>query len=196
MSEDSNTPSTSNDEMPVADALELMRAMNRARRAARAKNPTGPKFRQGPLPDVVIPSEDPIEDIRRSIAKLVAWTSAVVTPKVNPTASEPPPHTTPAPRADGPEPGRWVWWNDQRYQVPRGTVYALIAYMWDRETASYDSLDGPVFDTPSDGTVRSYVNKVNNVLTGIGIPWKLCSDSRGRIVTKETRHNPQPGAQA
>ncbi len=86
---------------------------------------------------------------------------------------------------DGPEGGRWVWWNNQRHGVPEGNVYRMIAYMWDRDSASYDDLIGPVFDDPVDPqTIRSCANKVKNALLPTGVPWRLKTDSVNRFITK------------
>lgn len=87
---------------------------------------------------------------------------------------------------DGPEGGRWVWWKNQRLDVPQGNVYRMIAYMWHRNSASYDDLVGPVFDNSVDPqTVRSLANKVKNALKRIGVPWRLKTDSTNRYITKE-----------
>jgi hypothetical protein len=91
-----------------------------------------------------------------------------------------------APHADGPEGGRWVWWNNKRSKVPRGIVYRLLEHMWDRDSAHYDDLiAAEVFDTAvMPGTVRSYANKVNNALP-TGFPWRLSADSGSRQLTKD-----------
>jgi hypothetical protein len=89
--------------------------------------------------------------------------------------------------ADGPEAGCWLRWKNQRHDVPKGVVYRLIEYMWKRDSASYDELDGPVFEggdvLPS--TVRGRVSDVNKVLKKIGIPWKLKTDATSRHLTKK-----------
>jgi hypothetical protein len=86
---------------------------------------------------------------------------------------------------DGPEGGRWVWWNNKRYDVPQGTVYRLLEHMWGRDSASYDSLeDAKVIESAvAPQTVRSYANKANNALP-VGFPWRLATDSNARQLTK------------
>jgi hypothetical protein len=87
---------------------------------------------------------------------------------------------------DGLEGGCWLWWKGQRHDVPKGVVYRLLAHMWNRDSASYDSLDGPVFEGGFlPGTLRGRVSEVNKVLKRILIPWKLATDSDNRILTKQ-----------
>ncbi len=88
------------------------------------------------------------------------------------------------PQTDGPEGGRWVWWKNERHDVPTGNVYRMIEFMWDRHSASYDDLIGPVFDDPVEPqTIRSCANKVKNALP-TGFPWRLSTDSESRQLTK------------
>jgi hypothetical protein len=86
---------------------------------------------------------------------------------------------------DGPEGGRWLWWKNKRHKVPKGTVYRLLAHMWGRDSASYDSLvKDEVFDSAvAPQTVRSYANKANNALPR-GFPWRLSADSVNRQLTR------------
>jgi hypothetical protein len=87
---------------------------------------------------------------------------------------------------DGVEGGRWIWWKDKRYDVPEGTVYRMIEYMWDRDSASYDELFGSVFDEPVEPqTIRSTAHKVKATLLKIGIPWCLRTDATNRFITKK-----------
>jgi hypothetical protein len=91
------------------------------------------------------------------------------------------------PKADGPEGGRWLWWKGKRYDIPTGNVYRLLEFMWNRDSASYDALSGPVFDSPVEpGTIRSYANKAHNALKAAGVPWRLKTDSVNRYLTKIT----------
>ena len=103
------------------------------------------------------------------------------TPAEMPLAAAPAPVQPP----DGPDNGRWLWWNGKRTAVPKGTVYRLLAFMWDRDSASYDSLEtAKVFDSAvAPQTVRSYANKANNALPP-GFPWRLSADSVSRQLTK------------
>jgi hypothetical protein len=90
------------------------------------------------------------------------------------------------PHADGPEGGRWVWWNNKRHDVPEGNVYRMIAYMWGRDSATFDDLVGPVFDDPVEPqTIRSCANKVKNALLLTGVPWRLKTDAVNRFITKK-----------
>jgi hypothetical protein len=90
------------------------------------------------------------------------------------TKSPAPPDPNPP---DGPEGGCWLWWQEKRHDVPKGTVYRLLAYMWDRDSASYEDLDGPVLDgdvLPQ--SIRSLTSKTNKVLRKVGVPWRLTAD--------------------
>jgi hypothetical protein len=88
---------------------------------------------------------------------------------------------------DGLEGGRWLWWNGKRFDVPIGTIYRLLDYMWKRDFASYDSLNAEVFDSPvKPQTVRSYANKANNALPQ-GSLWRLSANSNNRQLTKVLR---------
>jgi hypothetical protein len=88
------------------------------------------------------------------------------------------------PHPDGPEGGRWIWWKNKRYNVPIGNVYRLIEYIWNRDSARYDDLIGPVFDDPVEPqTIRSYANKVKKALP-TGFPWRLSTNSVSRQLTK------------
>jgi hypothetical protein len=89
---------------------------------------------------------------------------------------------------DGPEGGCWVWWRGKRYPIPKGGVYRMADYFWHRASASFDELEGPVFDGPFfPQTVRSLANKLHNVLHPIGVPWRLSINSTTRHVTKQPR---------
>jgi hypothetical protein len=93
-----------------------------------------------------------------------------------------PPTTT-----DGPEGGRWVRWQGRRHEVPAGRVYTLIAYFWNRETASFDELlgaGGAVWPDPvAPQTVTSTCHRANSALPS-GFPWRLSVDSASRTVAK------------
>lgn len=75
--------------------------------------------------------------------------------------------------------------------IPRGNVYKMMRYMWDRKVASYDELEGPVFDyDPPPQSIRTLLSKTNVVLLKIGERWTLHADSVSRVVTKRNRKNP------
>jgi hypothetical protein len=89
-------------------------------------------------------------------------------------------------KPDGPQGGCWLWWKGNRHDVPKGNVYKLIDYFWNRESARYDDLVGPVFDSDVlNQSIRSECSETSEVLSRIGVPWKLSADSRSRIVTKK-----------
>jgi hypothetical protein len=89
---------------------------------------------------------------------------------------------------DGVEGGCWLWWQGTRHAIAKGNVYKLVAHMWDRESAPYGDLVGPVFESAVlPQTVRSYANKANNYLAPIGVPWRLSTDSVTGHVTKKPR---------
>jgi hypothetical protein len=94
-------------------------------------------------------------------------------------------NTAPTKPPDGLEGGRWLWWKGTRYDVPQGTAYRLLDYMWGRDSASYDNLeDEKVFEssvTPQ--TIRTYTNRANNALPP-GFPWRLSTDAVNRQLTK------------
>jgi hypothetical protein len=101
--------------------------------------------------------------------------------------------TTP-PHPDGPEGGRWLWWQGERSDIPKGVVYRLLAFMWERASASYDALEeAGVFESAvAPQTVRSYANKANNALPH-GCLWRLSADAINRQLTKVpkgARRNP------
>jgi hypothetical protein len=58
--------------------------------------------------------------------------------------------------------------------------------MWDKTSAPYDHLVGPVFEDPIfPDSLRARVSDANRVLKKIGIPWRLKTDSTSRILTKQ-----------
>jgi hypothetical protein len=92
----------------------------------------------------------------------------------------------PQPRADGPVGGCWLWWKGRRHDVPKGNVYRLLDFMWDRDHAHYDDLVGPVLDASVLAqSIRSLAGKVNKTLKKVGVPWRLEPDSVTRHLTKQ-----------
>jgi hypothetical protein len=88
---------------------------------------------------------------------------------------------------DGLEGGCWLWWQGKRYDVAKGVVYRLLAFMWDKDAASYDELVGPVFDADvTHGTIRARASDVSLDLSRIGVPWRLSADSVSRYLTKQS----------
>jgi hypothetical protein len=105
-----------------------------------------------------------------------------------------PPAAAVEPHPDGPEGGRWLWWAGIRHDVPGGVVYQLINYMWARDSACYDDLEGPVFDADvAPGTIRARASDANKALKKAGVPWRLRCDSTTRHLTREST-GPPPGA--
>ena len=86
---------------------------------------------------------------------------------------------------DGPEGGCWLWWEGQRHLIPKDVVFRLIDFMWNRDSARYDALKGPVFEEEVlTQTISARTSQVNKKLQKIGIPWTLTSDARTRHITK------------
>jgi hypothetical protein len=95
------------------------------------------------------------------------------------------PHLPPGKKPNGVEGGCWLWWEGNRHDIPKGVVYRLIDHMWDRDTALYDNLEGPVFeDAIQPDSLRARVSETNKVLKKIGVPWRLKTDSTSRTLTK------------
>jgi hypothetical protein len=122
---------------------------------------------------------------RVAIAQAIDLLVRTPAPPIDPTQQRHP---------DGPEGGRWIWWKDERHSVPKGTVYRLLTYMWNRDSASYDALEhDEVFDSAvARQTVRSYTSKANTALPP-GFPWRLSADSVTRQLCKvygESLQNP------
>lgn len=69
-------------------------------------------------------------------------------------------------KPDGPEGGCWLWWKGKRHDVPKGVVYRLLAFMWKKDSVTYDDLKKPVFDDTSvaPSTIRGRVCEVNKSL--------------------------------
>src|SRR5262245_17386989 len=104
------------------------------------------------------------------------------------TGQKPPPPVPPVgeDHPDGPEGGCWLWWQGRRHDIPKGVVYRLIDYMWGRDYANYDDLDGPVFEEGFlPGTLRGRVSEANKVLERIRIPWILETNATNRFLTKK-----------
>jgi hypothetical protein len=92
--------------------------------------------------------------------------------------------------ADGVEGGCWLWWQGTRFDIPKGNVYKMLAFMWGRDSAGYDDLEREVFEDPVEPqTIRSLASKVNNALKKVGIPWRLTTDSTTRQLTKKPSQN-------
>ncbi len=90
------------------------------------------------------------------------------------------------PVKEGPEGGCWLRWRGKKHDIPKGNVYKLIDFMWQRESAAYDVLVGPVFDDSVEPqTIRSLANKVNNALARVGVPWRLSTNSTSQQLVKK-----------
>jgi hypothetical protein len=93
----------------------------------------------------------------------------------------PPPSSHP----DGPEAGRWLWWKGKRHDISKGVIYQLLEYMWGRDSASYDSLVGPVFNSDMMlDSIRARASEASRILEHIGIPWRLSADGVNRYLVK------------
>jgi hypothetical protein len=91
---------------------------------------------------------------------------------------------------DGPEDGRWLWWDGEHYPIPEGQAYRIVDFMWHRETASFYHLIRKTFKSSgSNEAVSTAVNRVNNALRGIpGFPWKLTTSGVNRMIKKIERN--------
>jgi hypothetical protein len=89
---------------------------------------------------------------------------------------------------DGPDGGCWLWWQGTKHDIPKGVVYRLLAFMWEKDQANYETLERHVFDLEvKEGTIRARASDVNKkVLEPIGVPWRLSADSSNRYLTKKT----------
>jgi hypothetical protein len=87
---------------------------------------------------------------------------------------------------DGPYGGCWLWWQGKRHDIPKGAVYRLLEFMWNKDYARYEMLAKEVFDLDvTDGTIRARVSEVNKkVLEKFGVSWRLSTNSSNRYVTK------------
>src|SRR5262249_10401037 len=77
---------------------------------------------------------------------------------------------------DGPEGGCWLWWKNTRHNIPKGTLYRMLAHMWNRDSTTYDGLYAAphhaVYDDVVDyQTIRSDASELSGILRRIGIPW-------------------------
>ena len=76
--------------------------------------------------------------------------------------------------------------------IPRGRVYKLLEYMWDRDVASYDDIIADVLDAEAPPqTIRSLLSRTNVTLRVIAETWTLHADSRSLVVRKRNRQNPK-----
>ena len=89
---------------------------------------------------------------------------------------------------EGPNGGRFVWWNGVKHEVPASVVYRLIEFMWKRGFGYYgDMMAGSVWDSAvGPQTVRARVSAANKVLAKIGISCKLSANSTSQAVTMHT----------
>jgi hypothetical protein len=94
---------------------------------------------------------------------------------------------------DGPEAPHWLWLKNQRYQIgkKRSRIsWVLLLYFWNRESATYEDLQGPGKPWPdpvTDSAVSTAANRFNTEMPS-GFPWKLVT--KGRCVARESRENP------
>jgi hypothetical protein len=91
---------------------------------------------------------------------------------------------------DGPEGGRWIWWNNVRYPIAKGKGYQLVEFMWGRESARLNDLIGPDLvweDGVEDSAIKSCISRANVWLRGIPLPWELTFDSTSDHVRKKQR---------
>jgi hypothetical protein len=141
-------------------------------------------IRQGQL--IVVWIDDFVDTCQLAVAALKAAILPAGTRPVSPLSLTASPDAAVPTHEDGLEGGRWLWWKNVRHGVPKGTVYRLLDFMWDSDSAAYDALiAADVFaSVPAPQTIRSYGNKANNALPP-GFPWRLATDSVSRQMTKE-----------
>jgi hypothetical protein len=65
--------------------------------------------------------------------------------------------------------------------------YRVVAYFWGRQFATFDALKEAVNAEAADPTVHTWVNRANNALSDLALPWRLAADSTNRVVRKEPR---------
>jgi hypothetical protein len=136
----------------------------------------------------------PIESNQNEVPKVVETTDTLgaITPKAMPTPTDADSQKNGTPHANGPDGGRWLWWDNKQHDIPQGALYRLLSYMWNRESANYDQLyarPNPVYADPvADQTIRSASSKLNKILDKIGVSWRLRCDSRTRFITKQNGH--------
>jgi hypothetical protein len=71
-------------------------------------------------------------------------------------------------------------------KLSKGNVRELVEYMWDKDQATYEKLEGPVFDGPVlPQTVRALTSEASKQLKKAGVGWRLKACSRSGLVTKE-----------
>jgi hypothetical protein len=158
--------------------------------ARSAKRPGGE-----PLPDWPI-EEESWADAERHARELLDFITRQRAGASPPDPIEPPPPpcwsdgVKTKRHADGPEGGCWVWWEGVRHDVPKGVIYRIIDFMWNRSSAHYDDVMGqgtPIWDDPvMPSTVRSKLCEANAVLRDIGIPWRLKANATSRHITKHS----------
>jgi hypothetical protein len=93
---------------------------------------------------------------------------------------------------DGPEAGRWLWWDGKRHPIRTRQVYLIVDFMWDKDAAPFDDLiDNAFASNVANHSVTTAVSRVNDALrvTIPGFPWLLHANCVERIVTK-TERNP------
>lgn len=116
------------------------------------------------------------EALRRAAGHLRAWQNWGGLRSPSPAPSEP----------DGVRGGCWLWWKGKSHDIPKGVVYRLMEFMWQRQEADYDTLIGPVFDDPVDpASIRARASQVNKVWKDIGVPFRLATNSVNRYLTKK-----------
>lgn len=87
--------------------------------------------------------------------------------------------------ADGPRDGDKLQWKGKTITVPKGTIYKLILFMWNRDVGAYSDLEEQAFTGPVEPkTVRDATSRTNRCLEKAGVPWRLKPDSGDRLLRK------------
>lgn len=149
------------------------------------------------------PNHEKSNDLIAAIERLDAAGRGIGWPRagspINPHAQVPPPGGPPYPvgasrdgekpaagTADGPEDGVRVRFAGKTVDVSART-YAVIACVWGRTSVNMDDLKRAVNEEVQDATIHAWVNRANNALAPLPLPWKLQADTVNRVVRKTPR---------
>jgi hypothetical protein len=89
------------------------------------------------------------------------------------------------PHPDGPEAPDMVWWGGRCARLSP-QPFALLDYMWEKDTADEEEVGNHVWEDGSwsRGKIKAALNKVKQALEDVGVPWRY-GQKRGRIDKKE-----------
>jgi len=84
--------------------------------------------------------------------------------------------------ADGPFGGSRFRWQGNECDIAKGNVYRILAFMWGRESATYQAIEAALDTIVSGATMVTYFGRVNRTLAKIGVPARLKGDAKTRWV--------------